>query len=713
MQLMKWISLMLALYLLLSATALSEEVLTPDFEAQVAPAEGIDETTGLSLEGIDGEPTAFDAVPEPDCAVAAPAAPAEGANASALAAGVAAYVATAWDGVPVYVREADWDVTALLGANDVALATGVVGTRAAIAFNAGGALLNGFVELNDILFLDDARVAAYLDAAAASGAVVLYAGDINFPLMPAANAVWGEALAVMANYSDISNDTVYTMNGVQVCASMVPDPGSGNCWRYAQGIYELVWGCRFSENFKGNASTGYNLLSELNDAQRTLTPAHLKAFILRTTPGATIRIGGCTSQCSSFENDGLGCGHTGHSLIVVDHNEEGVVTMDSHSNSQHTRFYSWKGFCNAWSSFPYVKYIKWPGASSIPAGEIPEDGSAEIPVTGIALSQTELTLDVGASATLTTIVTPENATDRSVLWASTDESVATVANGVVTGVKAGVAGIWVKSVSGDFNANCTVTVKNPIPVQALNSKGSNGTVVLGLGEQLQLSADFATANGWSVSSVESSKSKYATVSNTGLVTGVSVGKTKITVRTSNGKKATLKVMVVDPYEPAAIAITQGKTVTLAVGETLQLNAVLAPSTARSTLGWASSKEKVATVDTQGLVTARSVGKAKIGVVTQNKKKTSITVEVVNPNAVSRIALNKSGTVKLKAGQTLKLECAVLPAGVSTTFTWKSSNESVATVDANGNVTTHKAGKCYIGVMTADGKLAKVKLKVSN
>ncbi len=619
------------------------------------------------------------------------------------------YAVVITESAPVYVRAADWDVTAILSAGDALLVTGREGDRAAVAYNVDGSVATGFMDAADLTEMDAAQLADYQTRAAA-GTVVLYNDDVNLPLSRLEGAVWGEELAVMANYSEYSNDTVYTLNGVQVSAGMVPDPGSGRCWTYAQGIYQLAWGCKFSENFKGDAATGYNLLRDLNDAQRKLTPAHLKAFILRTTPGATIRIGGCTSDCGSFNNDGLSCGHSGHSLIVVDHNDEGVVTMDSHSNSQHTRFYSWKGFCAAWSGYPYVKYIKWPNAPAIPSNEIAEDGSAEIPVTGITLSQAELTVEIGASVTLTAEVTPVDATQKGVTWASSDSYVATVADGVVTGVKEGTITVGAKTIDGEKLATCAVTVKKPVTLKALTKTGGNGTVTLGVGEQLQLSADFATAKGWQLAGVKSSK-KCATVTDGGLVTAVSEGKAKITVATTNRKKATVTVQIVDPDKPAAIAITQGKKGVLAMGSTLQLTTSLTPKAAKSSLTWASSKPKVATVDANGLVTPVSEGTVKIGVATSNNKKAVITLKVVNPNKPEKVALNRSGTVTMKVGETLKLEAAVLPETATTTYAWKSSKPKVASVDG-GTVKALKKGSCTVAVRTANGKIAKVKIKVS-
>ncbi len=83
------------------------------------------------------------------------------------------------------------------------------------------------------------------------------------------------------------------------------------------------------------------------------------------------------------------------------------------------------------------------------------------PVTGVTLDQTSLTLTEGDSETLSATVEPSNATNQNVTWSSSDPSVATVANGVVTAVGAGTATITVTTEDGDFTATCEVTVERP------------------------------------------------------------------------------------------------------------------------------------------------------------------------------------------------------------------------------------------------------------
>lgn len=85
-----------------------------------------------------------------------------------------------------------------------------------------------------------------------------------------------------------------------------------------------------------------------------------------------------------------------------------------------------------------------------------------ISVTGITVIPTTATVKAGSTTTLTATVAPANATNKSVTWTSNNESAATVANGVVTGVAEGTATITATTVDGSFAANCTVTVKSAI-----------------------------------------------------------------------------------------------------------------------------------------------------------------------------------------------------------------------------------------------------------
>ena len=126
-------------------------------------------------------------------------------------------------------------------------------------------------------------------------------------------------------------------------------------------------------------------------------------------------------------------------------------------------------------------------AGSQPAGAIDNFsvspvGSAYVPVTGITLSDEALELEVGETAILTATVEPDNATDPTVIWTSSDETVAAVdENGVVTAIAEGEADII--AAADGVSAVCTVTVTAPPITDGFYLIGPNGWTVDDLREE--------------------------------------------------------------------------------------------------------------------------------------------------------------------------------------------------------------------------------------
>ena len=128
------------------------------------------------------------------------------------------------------------------------------------------------------------------------------------------------------------------------------------------------------------------------------------------------------------------------------------------------------------------------------------------------------------------------------------------------------------------------------------------------------------------------------------------------------------------------------------------------------LRYISSNTSVATVTSKGKVKAVGAGSCKIYVLTTNGIWRTVTVTVdTNPTKVS--ISKPSKTMKVGATQNLGAKVKLTPAKAITTLSWKSSNPAVATVDSNGVVTAIKKGRTVITVTTANGKKAKVTIKV--
>jgi len=203
----------------------------------------------------------------------------------------------------------------------------------------------------------------------------------------------------------------------------------------------------------------------------------------------------------------------------------------------------------------------------------------------------------------------------------------------------------------------------------------------------------------------SSDEKVATVSDTGLVKAVGVGKCTITGKPINGEKGSFKVTV--RKAPTSITLSQSKA-TLYIGDTLALKATLSPKGAKAVFTWKSSNEKVATVNAKGVVKAVGVGKAYISVRTGNGVKAGLVVNV--RKAPKSVKLSQSRAT-LNAGKTLRLKATVTPTDAKTGFTWRSSNKKVATVNEKGVVTAIAKGTAVITVQTENGLKASCKVTV--
>lgn len=164
--------------------------------------------------------------------------------------------------------------------------------------------------------------------------------------------------------------------------------------------------------------------------------------------------------------------------------------------------------------------------------------------TGISLSPTTLTLEWGKTSTLTATISPSNATNKTVHWSTSNNSVVTVDNGVVKGVSVGTATITAMTEDGGYKATCAVTVK----VSPTGVKLNASTTTLKVGNTTTLTATVSPSNAtnknvtWS-----SSNTSVATVSSGGVVTAKAAGTVTITCKTvDGGYTATCTVRVVNP-----------------------------------------------------------------------------------------------------------------------------------------------------------------------
>lgn len=239
-------------------------------------------------------------------------------------------------------------------------------------------------------------------------------------------------------------------------------------------------------------------------------------------------------------------------------------------------------------------------------------------VTSVSLDQSSLELSVGETYEFVATVLPENATNKELIWSSSDESVLTVNDGVITAIKEGKATITVKSKDGFKSSSCEVTVnKEPSIIHVSSVSLSETTLDLETGDRYTLQATVLPTDATDKSlSWSSSDDSIVTVTNKGKLTALKAGEATITVTTKDGGlTASCTVNVTQKVVPVNGVSLNYSELELSVNSSENLLAKVLPTNATNKeVIWSSTNESVATV-VDGLVTAISVGEAIIVVET--------------------------------------------------------------------------------------------------
>jgi len=305
---------------------------------------------------------------------------------------------------------------------------------------------------------------------------------------------------------------------------------------------------------------------------------------------------------------------------------------------------------------------------------------------------------------------------RLVGWTSSDESIAVVSStGSVTGIKIGTATITASSEGKSGTATVTVTAA---AVASVNVTPPSASVTVG--QTTTLTAQTLDANGSALTgravAWTSSNTGVATVSATGVVTGVAPGNATITA-TSEGKSGTSAITVTAPapapvasvtVAPATLPLTVGQTGTLTATTRDAANNVL---TDRA-ITWTSSAEGVATVAPNGTVTAVAPGSATITATSEGKSGTATVTVTAIP--VASVTVDPA-TVSLTTGGTQQITATPRDAQgnalAGRAVTWESQNTNVVTVSATGLITAVAPGTTTV-TATSEGKVGTVTVTVT-
>ena len=346
----------------------------------------------------------------------------------------------------------------------------------------------------------------------------------------------------------------------------------------------------------------------------------------------------------------------------------------------------------------------------------------EIPVQTVALSFTELSLKVGERGELpTATVTPNNASDKSIRWASDNEAIAKIEDGSVVGVSSGTTQLIASSANGKTAALQVVVSevqKYTITLQIVDTKGG----ILARSQQQKVVSGSSTT--FQVPNLPNTNFKgwYHN--------GQLVG-TENTYSLSNiTQDETIQAVFEIPVQTVALSFTE---LSLKVGERGELpTATVTPNNASDkSIRWASDNEAIAKIE-DGSVVGVSSGTTQLIASSVNGKTAALQVvvsEVQQPQQpqhpqepqqpqqpqvipVQSVTVTPASITAKIGDAPVQLTATVLPANAtSPTVSWQSANEQVVKVDSNGKVTIIGAGETTIEAKAGE-KTFTVQVKVA-
>ena len=328
----------------------------------------------------------------------------------------------------------------------------------------------------------------------------------------------------------------------------------------------------------------------------------------------------------------------------------------------------------------------------------------QVPLAGIRLKESNVTVELGKTGYIGAIYEPENASDKVLYWSSSNENVAKVNEGVITAVGKGTATLTAISRAGGKTASCTITVEDPNFVHINEITMKSEKVELKTGETGWVGVAYNPSNATNkVLTWKSSNEKVATVKE-GTVKAVGIGTATLTATSEDGgKTATCKVTVTDGKKHIESIRLKTDSIEMKPGEGKTIYAEYNPSNVDDkTLYWKSSNEKVVTVN-EGYVKAIGEGTATVTAVSRDGGKTASCKVTVTSGTVKLQSIKiSSSTEILTKGEGKTIYVTYNPNNVTDkTLYWSSSNEKIATV-SEGYVKAVGEGIATLTARSKDG-----------
>lgn len=318
-----------------------------------------------------------------------------------------------------------------------------------------------------------------------------------------------------------------------------------------------------------------------------------------------------------------------------------------------------------------------------------------VPVTGITLDKTELTLKVGETYQLKHTLNPENATNKNVTW-SGNNYVNVTGQGLVTAnrVTETPVDITVTTQEGNFMATCKVTVipadNTELDKAITEAKSAKTDIAVSTdGSDVEPTKKWVTKS--EMDSFNNAITNAETVKNNNNATAEKI--TKAITALNGAKEAFVNAQKAGTKETIVkvdSVTLNNTTLTLTVDETATLTATVAPENATNKdVTWKSENEQIATVN-GGVVTAVGTGSTKITATADGvKAECTVTVNKAKPTVTGVVisGVQDNGLVEKNGNLTMSATVNMSDNTTNNRVKWSSDNNSVATIDKNSGVVT--------------------------
>ncbi len=344
------------------------------------------------------------------------------------------------------------------------------------------------------------------------------------------------------------------------------------------------------------------------------------------------------------------------------------------------------------------------------------------PLKELRILDGNVTLEVGRSmsfakttktdATKGFFVSPSDTTDK-IDWKSSNEGILQVTQGTIQNVTVKALAVGTAELTGISSSGVHASVVINV-IQKADSITVDKEVTLNVGKTHKLNPQKVPANSNEelTYTYSSGDPKIATVDVSGVIRAVAPGAVSINVKSNTGRTASCRVTVKQPANKITLLLNRPstKTVYMAKGKSVTLNTRLAPENTTDKLTYKSSKAKVASVTSNGFVTAKKKGSAKITIQADSGKKISLKIIVSKKEVkAKKVKIKAPKTVKRK--KTVKLTVSLKSAKSTDTLSFASNKPNIAEIDAYGYLKAKKKGKVKITVTASSGKKAVKTIKV--